>query len=67
MSDADQAQKKQRTQQFLQLLPLTELIAGLPKGELGRYFNDDQMDVRTQMIKGAYKHSLKLLREVVAD
>jgi hypothetical protein len=66
MGEADQTQSKQKVQQFLQLLPLTLAIAGLPEAE-GRYFNDDQMDVRSQVLKGAYKHARKLAKEIAAE
>ena len=63
MPDVKQAQ--QRYQQFIQLLPLTMGIAGLPQSEIGKYFNEDQMDVRTQMIKKAYNQARKLARDVL--
>jgi len=45
--------QQQKVTEFLRLLPLTLEIAGLPKGELGRYFNEGQMEVRVNTIKTA--------------
>jgi hypothetical protein len=56
---ADRAQQKQR--EFMQLLPLTLAIAGLPNAELGRYFNEGQMDVRATSIKQAFKYARQLV------
>jgi hypothetical protein len=57
----------QRLQQFLQLLPVTLEIAGLPHGEIGKYYNDDQMELRAQAIKKAFRHARNLSRDVAAE
>ncbi len=64
----DSAERQQQTQQriseFLRLLPVTLEIAGLARCELGRYFNDDQMNLRANAIKNAYKIARQLITEV---
>jgi len=57
-------QVQQRINDFLRLLPLTIEIAGLPRGELGRYFNEDQLNLRANSIKSAYKIARQLVLEV---
>ncbi|HVJ80715.1 MAG TPA: hypothetical protein VNC50_06565 [Planctomycetia bacterium] len=57
----------QKAQQFLQLLPVTLAIAGLSHADAGKYFNDDQMDLRLQSLRRAFKHAKKLVAEVIAE
>ena len=54
----------QRFQQFVQLLPATLAVAGLPLNEKGHQFNDDQIDVRIQALRRAYKHVRAFAKEV---
>ena len=65
MADVQKAQ--QRYQQFVQLLPLTLNIAGLPMAEHGKYYNEDQMEIRTNMIRNAYQHARKLAKEIIQE
>lgn len=62
---ADRQQQEMRN--FMSLLPLTLEIAGLPKAEPGRHFNEGQLDVRCSTIRNAYKAAKKLLRDVGKD
>jgi hypothetical protein len=66
----DAADRQQQTQQrindFLRLLPLTCEIAGLPHAELGRNFNEDQMSVRLNTLKLAYKMARQLIVEIAS-
>ena len=57
-------QAQQRINEFLRLLPLTLEIAGLSRCELGRYFNEDQMSLRANTLKNAYKVARQLISEV---
>jgi hypothetical protein len=57
----DRQQLKMR--EFMSLLPLTLEIAGLPKAEAGRHFNEGQMEVRANTIKQAYR----VARQLVID
>jgi hypothetical protein len=56
--------QRQKINEFLQLLPLTQAIAGLPACELGRHFNEGQMDVRAGTLKAAFKVARNLLIEI---
>ena len=55
--------QQQKVTEFMRLLPLTLEIAGLPKSELGRHFNEGQMETRVGTLKTAYK----LARQLVLD
>jgi hypothetical protein len=67
MSEAPQVQSQQKIAQFLQLLPVTMAIAGLPLSEHGKYFNDDQMENRSRMLRTAYKHARILAKEIAQE
>jgi hypothetical protein len=56
--------QQQKVTEFMRLLPLTLEIAGLPKSELGRHFNEGQMEVRASTIKAAYKLARQILLDV---
>jgi hypothetical protein len=56
--------QRQKINEFMQMLPLTLAIAGLPEAEHGKYFNEGQMDVRANAIRNAFKHARALLLEV---
>jgi hypothetical protein len=60
---ADRQQQKVR--EFMQLLPLTLGIAGLPEAEPGRHFTEGQMDARAISIRAAYKIARQIILEVV--
>ena len=64
MSETSADVKQTRMKEFMQLLPLTLEIAGLPKCHPDRAFTPDQMDARITTIRIAYKLSRNLLREV---
>ena len=56
--------QQQKINEFLRLLPLTLEIAGLPRAEPGRHFNEGQMEVRGSTIRAAYKMARQILLEV---
>jgi hypothetical protein len=56
--------QQQKIAEFLRLLPLTLAIAGLPESELGRHFNEGQMEVRTNTLRLAYKFARQLVLEI---
>jgi len=56
---ADRAQMKQR--EFMQLLPLTLAIAGLPEAEHGKYYNEGQLEVRSNVLRQAFKYARQLV------
>jgi hypothetical protein len=59
---ADRQQQKVR--EFMQLLPLTAEIAGLPRVEPGRFLNEDQMTARADTLRMAYKIARQTLLEI---
>ena len=42
---------------FENLLPLTLAIAGLSQAEPGKYFNEDQMEIRANVVRQAFKQA----------
>ena len=64
MSNEGVDRQRQKMNEFMQLLPLTLAIAGLPDCELGRHFNEGQMDIRASTLRNAYKIARQLILEV---
>lgn len=62
---ADPSDQQRRYKEFLDLLPLTLSLAGLPSSEVGRYFTAEQIESRVFTIKHAYKAARLLARESV--
>jgi hypothetical protein len=56
--------RNQRIKEFLQILPLTIELAGLPQCDPNRLFSADQMDLRCTNLKNAYKLARQLLKEL---
>lgn len=57
---------QRRYKEFLDLLPLTLALAGLPQSEHGKYYNEEQIETRLFAVRHAYKAARGLVREVVA-
>jgi hypothetical protein len=53
---------QQKYRQFLDLLPLTISLAGLPTSE-GRLFSEDQIEGRAMTIKMAYRSARNVAKE----
>jgi len=51
--------------EFVDLLPLTLALAGLPPSQLGIYFNEDQIAARCFTFKHAYRAARGVMRECV--
>jgi hypothetical protein len=66
MSNDPLDQQRRNINEFMQLLPLTLAIAGLPESEHGKHFNDGQMEVRANTIRNAYKFARQLIKDVAA-
>lgn len=56
---------KDQHAKFLNLLPLTIALAGLPPSESGKYFTEDQIEARTFTVKHAYRHAKSLAKELI--
>ena len=63
-SEVNVDRQQQKVTEFMRLLPLTLEIAGLPKSEAGRHFNEGQMEVRTTTLRMAYKFARQLVLDV---
>jgi hypothetical protein len=63
-SEVSVDRQQQKVTEFLRLLPLTVEIAGLPKSEAGRHFNEGQMELRANSLKLAYKFARQLILDV---
>lgn len=58
---------KRRYREFLELMPLTIAIAGLPPSEGHYNYNSDQLEVRTRTLLSAYRLARSLARESITD
>jgi hypothetical protein len=56
--------QQQKVREFMSLLPLTLELAGLPRGEAGRPFNEGQLDSRATSIRAAYKYARQIIHEI---
>ncbi len=69
MSDAktttDAQELQRRYREFLDLLPLTLALAGLPTSEGSRYYTAEQIEARLFTVKHAYRLARQLARECV--
>lgn len=63
---AEQSEQQRRYKEFMDLMPLTLNLAGLPVSEPGKYYNQEQIETRLFAIRHAYKASRTLVRELVA-
>lgn len=57
--------QQRRYREFMDLLPLTLSLAGLPPSEIGRYFTEEQIETRVFAIRHAYKAARGLVKEIV--
>ena len=55
--------QQQKVREFMSLLPLTLEVAGLSRAEVGRHFNEGQMEARATTIRAAYR----IARQIVLD
>lgn len=62
MTDAEKQQAKLR--EFMQLLPLTAELAGLPRSEAGRYYSEEQIQARAITLRHAFKVAREVLMEL---
>jgi hypothetical protein len=62
---AEPTDQQMRYREFLDLLPVTLALAGLPQSEPGKYYSDDQIESRLITLRHAYKHARHLVRESI--
>ncbi len=62
---AEASDQQRRYREFLDLLPLTLALAGLPDSESGNYYSADQIESRVFTVKHAYKAARLLARESI--
>lgn len=56
---------KRRYREFLDLMPLTIAIAGLPTSEGNRNYTADQLQARAQIIGNAFRLARQVVRDAV--
>ncbi|MCR9234877.1 MAG: hypothetical protein NXI29_28110 [bacterium] len=56
---------QRRYREFLDLLPLTLSLAGLPASDHGKYYTEEQVEARAYTIKHAFKQARILARECI--
>ena len=54
---------KRRYREFLDLLPLTLALAGLPHSDSGRYYTEEQIETRAFTVKNAWKLARQTTRD----
>lgn len=62
---AELSEQQRRYREFLDLLPLTITLAGLPTSEHGKYCTEEQIEARIFTVRNAYKQARQLAREIV--
>lgn len=63
----DEETLKRRYREFLDLLPLTTAIAGLPTNTTPRSFTQEQMEARAQVLVSAFKLARQCVREAIKN
>ena len=63
MAEPSDATRKYR--EFLDLMPLTLALAGLPLSEHGKYFTAEQIEARLFTVKHAWKAARQITRECI--
>jgi hypothetical protein len=62
---ADEEAVKRRYREFLDLIPLTIAIAGLPSSEGNRNYTTEQMQARAQVLNNAFRLARQTVREAI--
>lgn len=66
-SAADDDALKRRYKEFLDLMPLTLALAGLPQAESKSSFTSDQIQFRAQVVQNAFKIARQTVREAIKN
>jgi hypothetical protein len=61
----DEEAIKRRYREFLDLLPMTIAIAGLPENPGPRSYSNEQMEARAQVFTNAFKLARLAVRDVI--
>jgi hypothetical protein len=56
--------QQQRVREFMQLLPVTLELAGLPKSAHGNYYSPEQIEARAITLKHAFKVARQTVLEI---
>ncbi len=59
------ADQQRRYKEFLDLLPLAITLAGLPHSEGTRYYTEEQIELRANNVKHAFKFARQLARDYI--
>lgn len=62
---SDEEALKRRYREFLDLMPLTIAIAGLPHSEGNRHYTSEQLETRAQVLVNAFKLARQAAREAM--
>lgn len=62
---AEQNEQQRRYKEFMDLLPLTLNLAGLPPSEIGKYYTQEQIETRLFALRHSYKAARGLVRELI--
>ena len=62
---ADTSEQQRRYREFLDLMPLTIALAGLPPSEPGKYYTGEQIEARMFTVRHAHKAARQIVRESV--
>ncbi len=63
MADPNDLQRNYK--EFLDLLPLTLALAGLPQSDTGKYYTEEQIEARVFTVKHAYRAARSMTRECI--
>jgi hypothetical protein len=63
----DSTDQQHRYRQFIDLLPLTLALAGLPPSEPGKYYSVEQIETRMFSIRHAYRAARAFAEEAARD
>ncbi len=63
MADPNDVQRKYK--EFLDLLPLTLALAGLPASDHGKYFTAEQIESRLFTLRHAWRAARQVTRECI--
>lgn len=59
------ADQQRRYKEFLDLLPLAITLAGLPHSEGTRYYSEEQIELRANTIRHAFKFAKQMARDYI--